>query len=100
MFSAAGLGLPKGHFTLHRVNGPVIMSPLEVLGLPSYLALPLERRIYQATDLRAFAERICDDTREKARLSFEGSIATFDGWRALAVDDVCNVSAPTGNGRP
>ena len=46
------------------------------------------------------AGRICDDSREKARLSFEGSIGTFDGWRALTVDDVCDVSAQTSNGRP
>jgi hypothetical protein len=100
MFSAAGVGLPKGHFTLHRADGAVTMTPLEVLGLPSYLALPLKRRIYQATDLKAFAGRICDDSREKARLSFEGSIGTFDGWRALTIDDVCDVSAQTSNGRP
>ena len=47
MFSAAGVGLAKGRFTLHRAGGAVTMSPLEVLGLPSYLALPLDRRIYE-----------------------------------------------------
>lgn len=98
MFSAAGVGLPKGHFTLHRADGPVILSPLEVLGLPTYLALPLDRRIYRTADLRSFAARICDDSRETARLSFDGSIATFTGWRALAVDDVCREPAATGNG--
>ena len=69
------------------------MSPLEVLGLPSYLALPLDRRIYKPADLKTFASRICNDARETARLSFEGSVAGFAGWQALTVNDVCNESA-------
>jgi len=93
MFSAAGVGLAKGRFTLHRAGGAVTMSPLEVLGLPSYLALPLDRRIYEPADLKTFAARICGDARETARLSFEGSVATFAGWRALTAHDVCNEPA-------
>ena len=61
MFSAAGIGLLKGHFTLHRADGVVTVSPLEVVGLPSYLALPLDRRIYEPADLKAFAARICNN---------------------------------------
>ena len=45
MFSGAGIGLLKGRFTVHRATGTVTMSPLEVAGLPSYLALPIDRRI-------------------------------------------------------
>jgi hypothetical protein len=90
MFAGAGVGLVKGHFTLHRADGAVTMSPLEVAALPSYLALPINRRIYEPSDLKTFAERICNDARETARLSFEGSIGTFNGWRALTVHDVCN----------
>ena len=81
MFSGAGIGLAKGRFTLHRADGAVTMSPLEVVALPSYLALPLNRRIYEPADLKAFAARICNDPRETARLSFEGSVGTFAGWR-------------------
>jgi hypothetical protein len=93
MFSAAGIGLLKGHFTLHRADGAVTMSPLEVVALPSYLVLPLDRRIYEPADLKAFAARICNDARETARLSFEGSVGTFSGWRPLIADDVCNAPA-------
>ena len=102
MFSGAGVGLAKGHFVLHRPDGAVIMSPLEVAGLPSYLALPTNRRIIEPSDLNTFAARICSDARETARLSFEGSIGTFSGWRAVAVHDVCNDPARTrdGNARP
>ena len=53
MFSGAGIGLAKGRFTLHRADGAVTMSPLEVVALPSYLALPLDRRIYEPADLRS-----------------------------------------------
>jgi hypothetical protein len=90
MFSGAGIGLAKGRFTLHRADGAVTMSPLEVVALPSYLALPLNRRIYEPADLKAFAARICNDAREAARLSFEGSVGTFAGWRPLTAHDVCN----------
>jgi hypothetical protein len=90
MFSGAAVGLLKGHFTLHRREGAIIMSPLEVAGLPSYLALPVKQRVYEAGDLKIFAARICDDARETARLSFEGSVGTFTGWHTLSVHDVCN----------
>ena len=93
MFSAAGIGLPEGRFTLHRADGAVTMSPLEVVALPSYLALPLDRRIYEPADLKAFAARICNDARETARLSFAGSIGTFAGRRPLIAHDVCNAPA-------
>src|SRR6187431_451225 len=59
MFAGAGVGLPQGRFTLHRAAGPVTMSPLEAAGLPSYLALPIERRIAAPADLRIFAARVC-----------------------------------------
>lgn len=102
MFSGAAVGLVKGRFTLHRAGGDVTMSPLEVVALPSYLALPLDRRIYEPADLKAFAARICNDARETARLSFEGSVGTFTGWRPLAVHDVCNAPAQVqyGDARP
>src|SRR6476660_5943212 len=100
MFSAAGIGLVKGHFTLHRADGAVTMSPLEVVALPSYLALPLDRRIYDPADLKAFAARICNDARETARLSFAGSVGTFAGWRPRIADDVCNAPAHYGDVPP
>ena len=90
MFSGAGVGLLKGQFTLHRADGAVIMSPIEAAGLPSYLALPIEKRIYKPADLKTFAAHICGDVRETARLSFSGSVGTFAGWRALNVEDVCH----------
>jgi hypothetical protein len=92
MFSGAGVGLLKGQFTLHRADGAVTLSPIEAADLPSYLALPIDRRIYKPADLKTFAARICGDVRETARLSFDGSVGTFAGWRALTVDDVCNES--------
>jgi hypothetical protein len=102
MFSGAGVGLAKGRFTLHRADGAVTMSPLEVAALPSYLALPLDRRIFEPADLKTFAARICDDARETARLSFEGSVGTFTGWRTLTAHDVCNEPAQAhyGDARP
>jgi hypothetical protein len=90
MFSGAGVGLLKGSFTLHRIDAVVTMSPLEVLALPSYLALPIDRRVYEPADLKTFAGRICNDTRETERLSFEGSVGTFSGWRTLTAEDICN----------
>jgi hypothetical protein len=86
----AGLGLPKGHFTLHRADGDRTMTPLEVAGLPTYLALPIAQRIYKPSDLRSFATRICDSGGETARLSFQGRVGTFTGWRTLTADDVCH----------
>jgi hypothetical protein len=93
MFSAAGVGLPKGQFTLHRSGGAVTLTPLEVVGMPSYLALPLDRRIYEPADLKRFAARICNDPRETARLSFEGGIGTMTGWETMNVNDVCHGGA-------
>ncbi|MDB5570706.1 MAG: hypothetical protein JWN93_1889 [Hyphomicrobiales bacterium] len=93
MFAGAGIGLPKGRFTLHRPDGALVLSPLEVVALPSFMTLPLERRIFEPADVKAFAARLCGDAGEGARLSFEGSVATFTGWRPLAVDDVCGGSA-------
>jgi hypothetical protein len=90
MFSGAGLGLPKGHFTLHRADGDRTMTPLEVAGLPTYLALPIAQRIYKPSDLRSFASRICDSGGETARLSFQGRVGTFTGWRTLTADDICH----------
>lgn len=98
MFAGAGVGLVKGQFTLHRADGAVTMSPLEVAALPSYLALPIDRRIFEPSDLKTFAARICDDPRETARLSFEGSVGAFTGWRALTVHDVCNEPARAHDG--
>jgi hypothetical protein len=100
MFAGAGVGLPQGQFTVHRAVGAVIMSPLEVAGLPSYLALPIDRRIAAPADLRAFAARLCDSLHETARLSFEGSVGTHEGRQALTVDDVCHVPLPAGHGGP
>jgi hypothetical protein len=90
MFSGAGLGLLKGNFTLHGADGDVTMSPLEVAALPSYLALPVERRVFKPTDLKSFAARVCDNGRQTARLSYDGSVGTFNGWRMLTARDVCN----------
>lgn len=98
MFAGAGVGLPQGRFTVHRAVGTATMSPLEVAGLPSYLALPIDRRIAAPADLRAFAARLCDSLHETARLSFEGSVGTSEGRQALTVDDVCN--PPAGHGGP
>jgi hypothetical protein len=98
MFAGAGVGLPQGRFTMHRAVGTATMSPLEVAGLPSYLALPIDRRIAAPADLRAFAARLCDSLHETARLSFEGSVGTSEGRQALTVDDVCN--PPAGHGGP
>jgi hypothetical protein len=98
MFSGAGVGLLKGHFTLHRADGAITMSPLEVAALPSYLALPIKHRVYEPADLKEFAARICNDARETARLSFAGSVGTFAGWRTLSVDDVCNNPAQARHG--
>jgi hypothetical protein len=89
MFSGAGVGLLKGQFTLHRADGPITMSPLEVAGLSSYLALPIDQRVYEPGNLKTFAARVCNDAHETARLSFEGSIGTFSGWQPLSVRDVC-----------
>jgi len=102
MFSGAGLGLLQGHFTLHGADGDVTMSPLEVAALPSYLALPVEQRIFKPTDLKRFAARICDNGRQTARLSFEGSVGTFTGWQTLTARDVCNdpAEAHYGDTRP
>lgn len=95
MFRGAGVGLLHGEFTLHRAAGPVTMTPLEVAGVPSYLALPINRRIARPEDLRVFAARLCDNP-EAGRLSFEGSVGTSKGRRAVTVHDVCNVPSPAG----
>jgi hypothetical protein len=100
MFAGAGVGLLKGQFTVHRTVGTVTMSPLEAAGLPSYLALPIDRRIAAPADLRAFAARVCDNLQETERLSFEGSVGTSEGRQALTVHDVCNVPPPAGHGGP
>lgn len=102
MFSGAGVGLLKGSFMLHRADGAVTLSPLEVAALPSYLALPLDRRVYEPAALKAFAARICGDGRETARLSFSGSVGAFTGWRRLTAHDVCNdpAQAHYGDARP
>ena len=99
MFAGAGIGLLQGQFTVHRAVGTVTMSPLEVAGVPSYLALPRARRARPA-DLRAFAARLCDDPHETGRLSFEGSVGTSKGRQVLTVHDVCNVSPPARHGGP
>ena len=100
MFAGAGVGLPQGHFKLHRTVGTVTMSPLEAAGLPSYLALPIDRRIAAPADLRVFAARLCDNLHATARLSFEGSIGTSEGRRALTVHDVCSMPPPRAPGDP
>jgi hypothetical protein len=90
MFSGAGVGLLRGTFTLHRADGAVTLSPLEVAGVPRYLDLPLNRRIFQLNDLRQFANRICNEKSETGRLSFEGSVGVSSGWAPLSVRDVCH----------
>ena len=97
MFAGAGVGLPQGRFTLHRAGGAVTMSPLEAAGVPSYLALPIDRRIATPADLRVFAARVCGTLPGKERLSFEGSVGTHAGRQALVVDDVCGMPLPAGN---
>ena len=101
MFSGAGVGVLKGRFTLHRLEGAVTMTPLEAAGLSSYLALPIARRPSQAADLKTFAARICGEAKPAERVSFEGSIGTFTGWTALNVPDVCDALAevPAGGAR-
>ena len=100
MFRGAGVGLLHGEFTLHRAAGTVTMSPLQAAGLPSYLALPIDRRIAAPADLKVFAARVCDKLQETERLSFEGSVGTHEGRQALAVHDVCNVSPPANHRGP
>jgi hypothetical protein len=90
MFAGAGVGLVRGKFTLHRATGDVTLSPLEVVGLPRYLDLPINRRVFKLADMREFAKRICDDKNETARLSFEGSVGVASGWTSYPVDDVCH----------
>lgn len=97
MFAGAGVGLLQGRFTLHRADGTVTMSPLEAAGLPSYLALPVDRRIAVPADLRVFAARVCDKLQGTERLSFAGSVGTHDGRQPLAVGDVCKLP-PAGQG--
>ena len=100
MFAGAGVGLPQGQFTLHRAAGTVTMSPLQAAGLPSYLALPIDRRIAAPADLKVFAARVCDKLQETERRSFEGSVGTPDGRQVLAVHDVCNVPPPANHAGP
>ena len=100
MFAGAGVGLPQGRFTLHRADRTVTMSPLEAAGLPSYLALPIDRRIAAPADLRVFAARLCGTLHEAERLSFAGSVGTHAGRQPLAVDDVCNMPLPAGHRDP
>jgi hypothetical protein len=100
MFAGAGVGLPQGRFTLHRAGGTMTMSPLEAAGLPSYLALPIDRRIAVPADLRVFAARVCATLNGTERLSFEGSVGTHAGRQPLAVDDVCRMPPTAGQDGP
>lgn len=95
MFAGVGVGIPKGAFTLHTVDGAVQpLTPTEVAGLTSYPQIRhylFDKRIFEDADIKLFAGRICEQAGEGDRLSFEGFIGTRLGWRALSVDDICSL---------
>lgn len=98
MFSGSGIGVLKGRFTLHRAQGiDQEMTPLELQGLRTYPdASPDEfgRLVFDKGDLRRNAAAICDRGTDVSRLSFTGWVGTRQGWRPLAVEDVCAIPEP------
>ena len=95
MFSGGGIGVLKGTFTLHRPDGAAVrMTPLDVLGLKRYPgALPdqFDHLIFEESDLRGYASRVCDPVARTARLAYHGLVGTRQGWRPLDVEDVCGL---------
>lgn len=104
MFSGSGIGVLKGRFVLHRAPGDdQEMTPLEMLGLRTYPdTSPDEfgRLVFDVGDLRRNAAPICDRRTDVSRLSFTGWVGTRQGWRRLAVEDVCAIPEPAAAGGP
>lgn len=91
MFSEVGVGVLKGEFRAELRDGSrVVLTPLDVLGLKRYppvLSMRFPALVRDERDLQFFAQGFCQ--RKPIRVDFHGWTGTRDGWRALAVDDVC-----------
>ena len=91
MFSEVGVGVLKGEFRAEFRDGSrAVLTPLEVLGLKRYppvLSMRFPALVRDERDLQFFAQGFC--RRKPIRVDFRGWTGTRDGWRALAVDDVC-----------
>lgn len=97
MFSGSGVGVLKGSFTLRHADGTATsLTPLAVLGLTRYPSDPPDmfgRLVFSTDDLRVYAARLCASP--AGVLSYRGSVGTRQGWRPLAVDDICALPMPT-----
>lgn len=103
MFSGSGIGVLKGRFTLHSAGGSdQTMTPLALMRLTTYPDAPPDefgRLVFHAGDLRKVAAQVCNGRAAVSRLSFAGWVGTRQGWRSLAVDDVCALPEhPAGDG--
>lgn len=91
MFSAVGVGIPKGEFIAAAADGSVRrLTPLQVLGIDRYpVMLSFEYQTSANGDggLRKFASDYC--VKHGGKLSFRGHIGSRQGWQAAAEDDLC-----------
>ena len=100
MFSGSGVGVLKGSFTLRHADDTVTaLTPLDVLGLTRYPSDPPDEfgwLVWSDDDLRAYAARLCDG--HAGTLSFHGWVGTRQGWRPLAMEDICARPMPASPG--
>jgi hypothetical protein len=91
MFSAVGVGIPKGEFIGTAPDGSVRrLTPLQVLGIDRYpVMLSFEYQTSAKGDggLRKFASDYC--AKHGGKLSFRGYIGSRQGWHAADADDLC-----------
>lgn len=93
MYSAVGVGLLKGEFTVEHPDGTTAtFVPREVFGYNRY---PLEMTFHQRhivlkpEHLDRAAAPFCETMPEGATLSYDGLVATFNGWEPLSRDSLC-----------
>lgn len=96
MFSDVGVGIPKGHFTVHDANGSDHGSytPLAAVGLnrfPRITHYHFENRIFAAGDMAGFAAPLCANLAPGQHVSFEGQVGTRQGWADMSIENVCTM---------
>lgn len=93
MYSGVGVGMLDGAFVVEgRADGPITHTPLEVLGLERYPIVAFYAfpdRVLADEDLPRVAARFCARLGQGETLAFAGRVGTRQGWRAIAMDDLC-----------
>ncbi len=98
MYSGVGVGLLRGRFVIEEAGREIAaMTPLQALDLKRYPKVKhyfFEHRVFAPADLAGYAAGLCAAAGPGQTVAYLGEVGTRQGWRPMAVADVCAATLP------